>query len=64
MAGEYTLTIFTEVVAERATKELCTVMPSLELWIVKRRSGSIWDPDKKRYYAHIETHHGAIEADR
>lgn len=23
-----------------------------------------WDPDKKLYYAHIETRHGAIEADR
>lgn len=70
VTGEYTLTVFAEVVAERTAKELCSVslsVPGDAVSGILDDEAAIWfdwDPDKKRYHAHVETRPGAIEAHR
>jgi hypothetical protein len=60
-AGEYELTIFAEVVADSKPKELCSVHLSVSDDALSHPLGDEaaiwfdWDPNGKRYHAHVET---------
>jgi hypothetical protein len=67
-AGEYILTVFAEVVADHTARELFSVPLSVpENAITGFLDGEAaiwfdWEPDKKRYHAHVETRPGAGSA--
>lgn len=69
-AGEYELKVFAEVVADSRPRELCSVHLSVSTDALAEPLGDDaaiwfdWDPNKKRYDAHVETRSNSIPLGR